>query len=360
MQQSIPSLKDLLPVFPYIKKDGATIDVQSMYEKNLWLSNLDNILPTNPLLGTLFSIAGSKENSTLSMLDVQERSKLDQLLGRWVDGKPVGENKDAGDDTVLVTSATLNNMSNSILLPNLDHGEIIESQLGQKAITDHLGITPLPFAATAQNTYEPSLVFQLASPANMVIYGPLGWIVGEGYYSNIPNSTYSSEDKLALIPNPREGNYIIEVKAVGSGGPYRLFVGYINKGGDFWKEYTGVATPGVSDKYVFNAINPLELKSYILDQVRIMISDLRKDLDLQGFPTDLRGIVESDLANSQGYINATQGTNNHGIVNNKIELTLLNILELEANFEQNDELDESFKARLQDIKDYLIQAYDMD
>jgi len=115
----------------------------------------------------------------------------------------------------------------------------VTTEEGQQAIMTALGLSPSGIALVPEITLEPSLVFQLASPANMTIFGPDGWQIGQGVTNNIPDGVYSDQDKLIIIPNPKEGEYEVQITPEGAGGPYRLLIGKITGKGDVWTETEG-------------------------------------------------------------------------------------------------------------------------
>lgn len=94
IQTLIPGLRNLLPTFDYLRQDGAPKPLLGMNARNLWLENLNNPVPS-PLLQKLNTIMGINED-TLRWIDVKNRNRFDQLLGKWVDGKPIGKEDSTG------------------------------------------------------------------------------------------------------------------------------------------------------------------------------------------------------------------------------------------------------------------------
>ncbi|PJE67707.1 hypothetical protein COU95_00855 [Candidatus Shapirobacteria bacterium CG10_big_fil_rev_8_21_14_0_10_40_9] len=333
-----------------------------MKQRNDWLGFLNQLPLPSPLISILNTFVGVKENSTLRYINVERQNQFDRFLGKWEDGKPVGEKYAGGDDAVLNFSASLDNAAHVINLLGFDHGDLVETIAGQQAIMNILGLSPSGIVAAPEITYEPSLVFQLASSVNMTILGPDGWQIGQGVENNIPNSTYSPENKFILIPNPLEGNYEIHVTSEEDGGSYQLIVGLITEGGDYWRVYQGVATPSSPGDHIFFSPTPNRLKSYLLTQSKATIFSLKKNFNKQKITPQLRGKIESKLAVCLGNINAALDLledSNNSSANQKIEKALLAILDLEEFLETNpDSLKDLFSNPLKGVKDLLFQAYE--
>lgn len=225
IREIIPGLKDLLPTFAYLKQNGSEKPLSAMSQRNNWLEGF-NQLPLPEFLTSVFNtIIGVIENSTLSWINVEDRNRFDRFLGRWEDGRPTGEDFDSGDETVLVESAQLEG-THVIELSGLNHGDLVETAGGQQAIIDLLGLSPSEITSAPEVTYIPSLVFQIASPANLTIIDPDGEMVADG-------------EKLVFIPNPKEGDYQINVNKEGDGGNFRLLIGKLLPDGDIWQEIEG-------------------------------------------------------------------------------------------------------------------------
>lgn len=359
LQGLVPVLKDLLPTFPYLRQDGREKQFSEMHERNEWLEVLNNLPLPESLLRVLNTFVGIKENSTLRWIDVEKRSRLDELLGKWVDGKPIGEEYGTGDITILDFSASLGNAGNTIELPELDHGDLVESVEGQEAIVDLLGLSLTVIEPAPEISYEPSLIFQLASPVNMTIYGPGGWQIGEGVINNIPDATYSPGDKLIFIPGAIEGDYEIYVTPEGEGGEYRLLMGLLTEKGDYWQEFTGTVETGSTNIHEFWTPSPEQTESFILlNQAKTQIFNLKKFFNKEKTPPKLQGKIESKLAIIMGRINSALELLEEGNINKakeKIEQAIQAIEELQAQI-LPDQIKNLLSEPLGEVKDYLLQA----
>jgi len=250
IQTVAPVLKDLLPTFDYLKQDSTPKPVNDMGEKNDWLQNL-NISPPAHLLSLLNTFVGNISNSTLHWIKVENRNWLEAILNLWPDGKPTGEIENSdGDNTVLAESAKLKSAS-LIELSGLNHRDLVESTAGQQKIMEVLGLSPSSISTVSAGiSYEPALVFLLASPATLAILGPDGNPAGEG------------DGKLVVVAPAIQGNYQIKITGTGSGA-YHLYLGQLTENGDFWSEISGQITTGETQTRQINfqpnspAENPL-------------------------------------------------------------------------------------------------------
>lgn len=139
IQKKVPSLRDLLPIEPYLQKTKTTnLYLPSHPEnQNLWLNNLSS-KSWGVRLGY---IAGSGFN-TLKIIHVKDPNKIESKLGNWEDGKPIGKSFSAeGDGTVLASSAILPQANFSATL-NQNHRELVTSAEGMAKILEFLGKPP--------------------------------------------------------------------------------------------------------------------------------------------------------------------------------------------------------------------------
>ncbi|HAF64130.1 MAG: hypothetical protein UX85_C0002G0002 [Candidatus Beckwithbacteria bacterium GW2011_GWB1_47_15] len=257
-----PGLKDLLPIFDFAKDEGdSVIPYTSLTGINDYLDSLESSLSTE-VKGVLNTIAGREDDpdrNTVEWLTLGERSWIDQLLGRWPDGKPVAkETTDAGDLTVLQKSATVSGVASTAVV-NTTHVSLPQTKEGIQAILDALdlsgvapatGVDPLP--------RNPSLVFFLHSPAELTVTAPDESQAGFGVASPMANSLYSPEDKLLVIYNALAGIYGVEILGTGT-GPYHLEVGQLTEAGEFFNTLSETTSAGETDTFQldFNPEDPL-------------------------------------------------------------------------------------------------------
>ncbi|MCX6726061.1 MAG: alpha/beta fold hydrolase, partial [Candidatus Shapirobacteria bacterium] len=230
IRSTIPSIKDLLPTFNYLKENNIEKNVNQMNQKNEWLMALNNNLP-NYLLSSLNTIVGTSNQNTIRWFNITSPNWLDKILGLWTDGKPQSEEKDQGDWTILKESGTLTGAKIDNL-DNINHMELVTSIIGQQKIIESLGLSPNLISTISTGIdYEHSLVFQIASPATLSIIGPNGNPAGYG------------DGKLIIVPNAQEGKYQIKVNGTGQ-GEYQLHIGQIINNKDIWTTTSGFINPG--------------------------------------------------------------------------------------------------------------------
>lgn len=243
----IPSLKDLLPTFDYLKQNGSEIPIGEMVEKNNWLIVL-NGSPPSFLLSVLKTIVGVIPENTLRWIWVTERGWLSRALNLWPDGQPTGEEEFAnGDNTILVQSAQLAG-AEGFELGNLNHRDLIETEEGQTKIVEILGLSPTSISTISTGiAYEPALVFQIASPATIEVFDSVNNPVGEG------------DGKMVVVTNAVSGEY--QVKLMGTANDdYHLHIGQITPEEDIWSTLSGSIGEGeeIVHKINFQLESPLE------------------------------------------------------------------------------------------------------
>lgn len=98
-----PVLKDLLPVFDFVKKNGSIVLSTSLSSKNDYLNEKN--LSINSVFDYLEAVAGLSFESK-EFLNLGERNIYDKVLGYWPDGSVLGFSKtNESDGTVLKKSA---------------------------------------------------------------------------------------------------------------------------------------------------------------------------------------------------------------------------------------------------------------
>lgn len=340
VREIVPSFKDLLPTFNYLKRDSQEINLDSMNQKNNWLIGLNNSLPEH-LTFILNPLVGKIPGSSLRWINIGFPNWLDKILGLWVDGKPQSEEFTDGDGTVLTESATLNGI-NAVYLENIGHQELITSNKGQQKIIEVLGLNPGSISDISTDlNYDSSLVFQIASPATINITDPNGNSAGDG------------DGKLMVVTNPLPGEYQINLTGTGS-GPYKLYIGQILEDKDFWTTTSGLIDEGSNFTYKinFNPSSPLE--NPIIDQsgeiylqtAKNQISDLKNEINQQNFHPLIKRLIIIQLNRIESLLNK-----------NKIEKGIVSLyqLRLTLGFWQNKSL--YFKDAIQEIINNLEEVY---
>ncbi len=222
MHISISSLRDLLPTYDYLKdKTTNTLKLtNTLHEQNTFLNVFNPVAnELNSLVRTVTTVAGD-DQYTVGEIPFVERLPQDDPL--WADGKPdpldPERNKVEGDNTVLLTSAHLQEAMDQVTFPDTTHRDLVSK--AAPAIFPRLG---LPDPGTLELVAEPEsiLAFWFASPVAPTVTDSLGNSISKDA-STIPDAVYFGEDdpngkKMILIPNPTQGHYQVDLVGTGEG-----------------------------------------------------------------------------------------------------------------------------------------------
>lgn len=220
-QTMIPSVRDLLPIFNYLRDNttGLFKSVGLMSAQNTWLTGSAFSAPFHGVtMGTLYG----NTFETLSGMAVKNRNRHDERLSNWADGKPLEkEFSPNGDGTVLEMSSVLAGADNRTIA--LNHENLIASTGGILKIFDFLGITPVDLSASS--FVEPaSALVVIGYPANVWITDPTG-------------KTFKDTQGLVIIANPKPGTYKLKLVPKSLGNIRIIVAQFLEDGRTFWKEY---------------------------------------------------------------------------------------------------------------------------
>ena len=264
IERIAPVLKDLLPTFAYLEKNGVSLSPEDLSFKNTLLPDISNL---SLLENITHTISGVGFNSVEKIV-LTEPNWVDKLLGNWPDGKP--EQKiysQEGDSSVLLKSASFNNANIPNSVYNFDHGGIISKQEPLTKIMEILGLSLKPGDYNSLNDEENFLVFLAHSPVKLSSPD----ITTENYI----------DDNLLIIPSPENKVYKLNVEGTGNGF-YTLSVGKISSQSANWQDYYGETQTGKIQNFQFNinldnlSEDPLENRqnfcevesNVLLDQIR--------------------------------------------------------------------------------------------
>lgn len=248
LERKAPVLKELLPVFDFISKDGSLISWDNLNIKNTLLPSLSDISSLNDLTTTIYG----KGHMTPEGLIVDNPNWLDEMSGNWPDGKPTGviESK-SGDGTVLSSSASLVYPGIDIFDFELDHGSIISNETVLEKIFTLLGYEVPVDSSEKQVDANNFLIFLARSP-----------IAISSTETHVENHL---SDKLIVIPNPHNKVYSLEVVGKENGN-YLLSVGQIFENQVFWNDFPGLIKKGEVEVFSF-LIDPQKPSNNILTNV---------------------------------------------------------------------------------------------
>jgi len=346
VRSTIPSLKNLLPTFNYLKENSTEKSLDNMIEKNEWLININNNLPSH-LFNNLHTVAGVSADNTIRWIKITERNWLDKILGLWIDGKPQSGEKAQGDWTVLGESAILpgGKINN---LDNLSHMELMTSPLAQQKIMEYLGLSPTSISEnSASLNYDSALVFQIASPARIDLFDSSNNPVGSG------------DGKLMIIPNPQNGQYQIKLTGTNQ-GQYQLYVGLINNQKDSWETIFGDIDLNEENIYKLDfddtsseIVITSENDNLYLKNAQAKISELEGYVSLKDYGKIIKKIILFSFSSI-----------NHSLEKNKIEEAItrlyhlryqINLLQKSKNLNENEAL--YLKNKIMEIINDLEKSY---
>ncbi|MEK7495716.1 MAG: alpha/beta fold hydrolase [Patescibacteria group bacterium] len=240
LNRLFPIMKDLFPIYNFLKKNAVEINISDMKIKNELLpyynANLTNL--TN-----LTTLVGEKGN-TLKGFNIIDQTYLDKLLDNYPDGRPDSSFSEIGDYTVLSTSARINTPE----ILNLEHGELIYKRDAIKKILDRLDIQYNdPQIIEGKGTkIDSSLIFLIKSPAVIEV-------IFNGH-------VYPEQDGMIFIENAQSGDYQLKVKGIDKGS-YEVIIGQIGQNSDVWDSIYGKTIALQTDDYTIHYISEAP-KSY--------------------------------------------------------------------------------------------------
>ena len=248
-QFPIPSVQELLPVYGYIKHVGS-LDIPAFpnsqwYPGNLFLGELNsNIAALYDSGVTISNFVGQLAgDTTITTIRVVPPAIINPTV-LWGFGVPEnfgnnstdqGLERGVGDGTVPLTSAGF--VTNDLNIVDSEHNDLSTKTEGQifEKLTGDDATTLINNSHGLFDTIKNILIFQILSPADIVIIDPDGFRVGKNFstgqdFDEIPDAFYSgfgTDEEYVTIPNPKNGIYKILTQGTGSGGEYTLVTGII-------------------------------------------------------------------------------------------------------------------------------------
>jgi len=290
IHQKIPSVKELLPVYNFLvdKNSG----YKFMNEVNTFLDDL------NADIGTLLSrvdvtnISGS-DVGTINQITVKTP---DPDATKWIDGKPdpnpPEKDSTVGDNRVLLTSSQIAGAT-QIVLDDGKHGDL--PTLAQQDVLEALTGTR-PLAYFNEPDPESGLAFMAASPVEIEITDPDGNEFSKTI-SGIPGAEYLTETdpegvKLIFIPEPIDGDYLVELTGIGAGGQYHLITGFADNSTTTDEVIAGDIEPGETILYKAN-FNPatagiLQTEAVTLDTLKDNLEHYQQEKLITKFSTYMK------------------------------------------------------------------------
>jgi len=251
IHEQVISIQQLLPTFDYLRDSdsGEIIDytkcVQNLLPCNKFLEilNIKNLSDFNDI--RFYNLVNNRLD-TIGEIFVQEHKKLFfEDKNKWIHGKPTQFKFIDGDGTVPTFSANTGSIdfidiaAEHNKLPYRAQSDISRILIG-KEIKD-FGLPPV----------DEIILAAIKSPADIIITDPNGNTFGAGQ-SNEGFVFYSgSEDpEFITIPNPKDGEYSIQLIGTGT-GEYELEVVLLGDDLEVSKIFTGAITPGERHEFAF-------------------------------------------------------------------------------------------------------------
>ena len=246
----VESVRELLPIYNYLRENDTLVlrSYSNNYPTNLFLEELNSSAKLARLAGVnLTNIIGyAGENTTIDTIRVTDEQFAD---GKWEHGYPEhysvpftdhGLELSAGDTTVPAQSNRdfLDTENMTVLLTT--HRDIVTD--AQKLVIKELtGVESED--EVRLSTFDKFLFIGIYSPADFIITAPDGKRLGASAtgtpISEIEGAFYTTlqaEPEFAVIPNPMEGKYVIELKGTGT-GEYALSTSYVDEAQSIEKRF---------------------------------------------------------------------------------------------------------------------------
>lgn len=295
LSRLFPIMKDLFPVYNFLKKDGNEINISDMKIKNELLSN-ESYKINESNLTHLTTVIGEKGN-TLKGYNISPQTFIDKLLDNYPDGRPQSSFSEIGDYTVLSTSATVG----TPVILNLEHGELIYKKTGIKKILDLLNIfhNDLQVVEGKGTIINSSLIFLIKSPATMEV-------VFDGL-------SYLEQDGIIFIEDAQNGDYQLKVRGIDKGN-YEIIVGQTGQNNDIWENIFGETSLDQTDIYNIH---------YQRDSLQsILVDDLFTYLKIKGYQfKNLKNLTKLyyDLIKNRDFIGLEKLENYELKLNNQVK-----------------------------------------
>ena len=251
----VESVKELLPVYNYLadKGVGQSKSYPNSYPVNIFLENLNDPFKLAKLGEVRMTNIVVDDQKSDTPIGFQIVSSTDSMI--WEYGMPYdfykyfsanGVINGPGDDTVPAYSnqnfagTEIDIVSNHEHIPTDAQKAVIKALTGKE-----------PANEVRDWLVKNFFMVRIFSPADFQIIAPDGKIMGKdfannkaineigGYYSG-----FDSDAEWAVIPNPIDGQYKINLKGTGE-GPYRLSVSSISDATSTDHDFIGLISTGV-------------------------------------------------------------------------------------------------------------------
>jgi len=273
-REFFPSIKDLLPTTPFAKKDGELLDLSGMADENDFLISLnDNVDLLEDRVREVRTYSGHT-GKTMDQIILGNKSPDDESSMRWRDGHPNPEvptaDSDNGDETVLVSSASIPEIFNETLdgtshtkIPDDARNKIswfLNPPVQVQRSTNFLlanffnrffassvqadDVNPDEYVepdAMLSFTVSPNVAFEVVDPDGKILSRTKNEIGDDAYFDDDPDD--DTDITLVVIRNPKAGKYTLNLNG-NSAGDYYIDSTYVNSDGNFEDSNDGTIEQG--------------------------------------------------------------------------------------------------------------------
>ena len=256
------SVQELLPIYDYLR-DADTMELREYsedYPVNTFLELLNNPSELNSLNSVNITniLADAGTNSTINSLRVVEN---ESIYGEWEHGYPENYSTPFTDhgleygsgDTTVPERSNIDFMGLDNVIIASDHNDIV-TDAQKRVIKELTGVEPNE--EVRMNIFKKFLLIRIFSPADFIVIAPDGKKLGKDFTSGqavneILGAFYSGFDgdiEFAVIPEPLEGDYKIELEGTGD-GEYTLSASFIDEEQDIDKDFTSNIQTGQNQEF---------------------------------------------------------------------------------------------------------------
>jgi len=298
IQNYVITVKQLLPDYAYLRNVGQQnireydpINLPDNYPYNDFLTDLNSESKINQFENSgvrVFNITGTNSNNTIGLIDVSSNNEHSPM---WEHGYAENILYVAGDGAVPWDSSSLFTPSEIYS----DHNSL-PTDAQMLAIEYLTGAMPsIEIRETPK--INNAVVVQIFSPADFLITDPDGQKLGKNFateqeINEMTGSFYSgfdTETEFAVIPNPLEGEYKIELKGT-SLGLYKLSVNYINDEQEIERDVSSIINTEQMHSFSFNYS---EQSAELIKKLEP--SEEVRDISINGLITALEEIQKQNL-----------------------------------------------------------------
>jgi len=270
IQDYVKSTEQLLPDYAYLQNSGEAgfriydkNNYPNNYPYNIFLENINLADKLNKLADSgikIMNFIGDTGDNTINAIKV---SSGEPYWPMWMHGRSDDVIKLAGDNTVPEVSSSL---FISTKIDNSDHN-LLPTKSKRQIIEFLTGVMPT-YEIPEIPEINKILVIGIESPVDFVIITQDGKRLGKDFVNNLPineinSAFYSGFDtdiEFAVIPDPSDGEYRIELQGTGQ-GEYKLSASVIDDNHEIDKEFSGNIETGQERNftidYTAQAENPI-------------------------------------------------------------------------------------------------------